>query len=509
MKPRPHYFLATLLPLLLPSFAAAQQSLLDLAAVRQLATAPAAPRTLYVDATAGNDATAARGTANAFTTFGKAYAAAQPGDTIKLRAGDYIEDTEIYINKRVTIEGEQGTRFSTSYVNAGRQFVFGPGSEDSVLRGVEVDGRFQVDAPLINGGAVHVEGISGVTIENCYIHHTRCQAVRITGALGSAYVNNNRIEYFAVGVVVSGFNFAGNVLKAPTNVQVTGNEIRHSILARGTNRGRGINFVFINEGNSPGLPPMTGHLVANNTVEDTKGINTEFYNHGNSKPGFANCRIFGNDLIGPMDMGLSLNGCRKFVVDQNTIRYLTGYPPVIGIELAGTSKSLILLNEVEGAGPDGAVSNACGLTCDGPTASGNTLTGNVVHNCLISAGTANDSPSSTWKNNTFHIPPTGVGFYGHNGHHVVLDGNAFETLGGGPVIMDMAGDDDGFTWRGGTVRGDMHGAYGFVLVLGSSKPGGGTYTNVLVKDVKVELTNGPLNYLNTNAALPGAVFIGN
>ena len=164
---------------------------------------------IYVSPT-GNDATLTGSIDTPYKSINTALAAAQPGATIILRSGIYREGREVRVNKsNITIKSAKGewaiidlTTFDSGK-NEDSGVVFY--AEDEITRGVvtgcklqnvEVKGGFYAvcfDSKW-DWGQAERGGASNIIIEDCILHHSRYDLIKIKPGCDNITIRYNELH---------------------------------------------------------------------------------------------------------------------------------------------------------------------------------------------------------------------------------------------------------------------------------------------------------------------------
>jgi len=167
---------------------------------------------VYVSPT-GNDATANGSKDRPYKSINAALAAAKPGGVVILRGGTYYEHDNVRIRQpNITLKSAKGewavidlplahdpdTRKESSAVR------FDPGSSGSKLQAVEVIGGFYVVCMETKWewGQADRSGVSDIIIEDCILHDSRDDAVKVKPGCENITIRYNEIYH-------SGREFAG------------------------------------------------------------------------------------------------------------------------------------------------------------------------------------------------------------------------------------------------------------------------------------------------------------
>jgi len=176
---------------------------------------------IYVSPTGNN--TTATGTIDApYKSINTALAAAQPGDTVILRGGTYNEGVNVRIRKpNITIKSRKGewaiidlTTFNSGH-NEDSGVYFDVDSSGSKLQNVEVKGGFYAVCTETRwdwGNPANRTGASNIIIEDCILHDSRYDVIKIKPNCNNVTIRYNEIYN-------SGQAFAGKPQNGEDNAE--------------------------------------------------------------------------------------------------------------------------------------------------------------------------------------------------------------------------------------------------------------------------------------------------
>ena len=216
----------------------------------------------------GNDSTATGSIGSPYKSINAALESAEPGDTLILRGGTYCEGVNVRIRvPNITIKSaknEWAVIDLTSYDSGAEEdsgVYFDVDSSGGTLRNVEVIGGFYsvcLETKWDWGDPTDRAGASDITIENCILHDSRYDTVKIKPNCNNVIIRYNEIFN-------SGQAFTGNTPNGEDNAEgidnvngdnmVVQNNYIHDICS---------NAIYAKGGAS-------GVLIENNRIERANG----------------------------------------------------------------------------------------------------------------------------------------------------------------------------------------------------------------------------------------------
>ena len=179
------------------------------------------PNSIYVS-TDGNDAKATGAADAPYKSINAALSSAQPGDTIILRDGIYREGENVRIRTpNITIKSKQGewAIIDLTNYNSGNDedsaVYFDVDSSGGGLQGLEVMGGFYavcMETKWDWGDPADRAGASDIIIEDCVLHNSRYDTIKVKPNCNNITIRNNEIYN-------SGMAFAGNVPNGEDNAE--------------------------------------------------------------------------------------------------------------------------------------------------------------------------------------------------------------------------------------------------------------------------------------------------
>ncbi|MCL1898225.1 MAG: right-handed parallel beta-helix repeat-containing protein [Micrococcales bacterium] len=288
-------------------------------------TNPDPVNSIYVS-TDGEDSTATGSIDAPFGSINTALDAAQSGDTIVLRGGTYKEGTNVRVRlPNITIksrENEWAVIDLTSFDPGNDEdsgVYFDVDASGGRLQGVEVMGGFYAVAmeskwdwgdPADRGGA------SDIVIEDCLLHDSRYDVVKIKPNCDNVVIRNNEIYN-------SGQAFAGNPKNGEDNAEGIDNVNGHWMTVQG-------NYIHDICSNAIyGKGGATGMLVENNVIETAYGAGVmvgfdtspEYFDTTVNPDYFENIEgvVRNNLIVGTGWEGIGLYGSKDAEVYNNTL----------------------------------------------------------------------------------------------------------------------------------------------------------------------------------------------
>ena len=185
------------------------------------ATADDPANGIYVSPT-GNDSTATGSISAPYKSINAALAAARPGDTVILRGGTYREGVNVRIRKaNITIKSKKGewavidlTTFNTGH-NEDSGVYFDVDSSGGKLQSVEVIGGWYAVCTETRwdwGNPSNRSGASNIIIEDCVLHDSRYDVIKIKPNCNNITIRYNEIYN-------SGQAFAGRPKNGEDNAE--------------------------------------------------------------------------------------------------------------------------------------------------------------------------------------------------------------------------------------------------------------------------------------------------
>ena len=187
---------------------------------RYMARHQQASRTIFIDATHGDDANAERGhSQKPFRTLAEAVNAARDGDVIQFHPGVYPQPAGgVTIARPLTIRGP-GARL----LAAGRDhWVLNIAADDVTLDGLEIDGARGDDVAPGTRYSIDSTGHSRIRMLSLYVHGSATGAIRITGNAADCEIRGCRFADNFAGIYTD--MAAGASPPGPTRLIVTNNE---------------------------------------------------------------------------------------------------------------------------------------------------------------------------------------------------------------------------------------------------------------------------------------------
>jgi len=159
---------------------------------------------IYVSPT-GNDATATGSVDRPYKSINTALAAANPGDTIILRGGTYREGVNVRVRKpNITIKSAKGewaiidlTTYNPGH-NEDSGVYFDVDSSGGKLQSVEVVGGYYavcMETKWNWGGSDDYIAASNIIIEDCVLHHSRYDVVKVKPNCMNITIRYNEIHH--------------------------------------------------------------------------------------------------------------------------------------------------------------------------------------------------------------------------------------------------------------------------------------------------------------------------
>jgi parallel beta-helix repeat protein len=236
-----------------------------------------------------------------YPTIQKAIDAANPGDTVYIRIGTYVEN--LHVNKRLTLVGER--------------------KESTVIDG---SGKNQT---IIDVTANNV-AITGLTVQNCQRKAgTSYAGIKVSGR--ACNITSNFVTNTKIGILVTSqeSRISKNVLKS------NGHGIALQLAAKVTVEGNTVS------GNTEGISLSAS---SNNIVVDNRAVNGSFGGHGVTLSSRSlNNTLLANELLRNYH-GLWLSDSSSNLIVNNTI----SDNELLGIELADSSDNTFCHNNIIG-----------------------------------------------------------------------------------------------------------------------------------------------------------------
>ena len=274
----------------------------------------------------GNDSGANGSIDKPYKSINTALAAAKPGDTVVLRGGTYREGINVRIRKpNITIKSAKGewAVIDLTTFNSGRNedsgVYFDVDSSGGRLQGVEVMGGWYAVCTETRwdwGDPANRAGASNLIIEDCVLHDSRYDVIKIKPNCDNITIRNNEIYN-------SGQAFAGRPLNGEDNAEgidnVNGdnmtvqNNYIHDICSTGIYAKGGATDVLI-ENNFIERAYGAGIMVGFDTSPeyfDTK-VNPQYYEN-------IRCTVRNNLIINTGWEGIGLYGSKDARIYNNTM----------------------------------------------------------------------------------------------------------------------------------------------------------------------------------------------
>ena len=303
--------------------------LVAMAVVLGLGGAAAHAETYYVNATRGNDKTAAGTAANqAFRTFARAVRELKPGDTLRIASGIYYEQLALSRagseDKWITVTGDGPTRPVIKNL------------EDAILiTGSYVDLAFVEAASLAEGSAIAIKGAHHVRVANSVARDSGCGGI---GGQATDYLviednvvrgNAQRSPYQCSGISIyqaKAFDTkpgVHNVIRRNLSYANMNLVVDNKISQSGgkTTDGNGIIIDDFRgtQSKTPGAPYAAATLIENNLVFDNGGRGIHVFLSDNvvvrHNTAFMNLRD--KNLMGPRNGELSAVKASGIVMINN------------------------------------------------------------------------------------------------------------------------------------------------------------------------------------------------
>ena len=282
----------------------------------------------------GNDATANGSITAPYKSINSALAAARPGNTIILRGGTYREGVNVRIRvPNITIKsakGEWAIIDLTTY-NAGHNedsgVYFDVDSSGGKLQGVEVVGGYYavcLETRWDWGDPSNRAGASNIIIEDCILHDSRNDVVKVKPNCNNVTIRYNEIynsgrAYVTYSDFTSGERNAEGIDNVNGDKMLVQNNYIHDICS---------NAVYAKGG-------ATDVIIENNRIERAYGAgimvgfdtSPEFFDLTVNSKYYENIRgiVRNNLIINTGWEGIGLYGSRDAQVYNNTIINAVGY----------------------------------------------------------------------------------------------------------------------------------------------------------------------------------------
>ena len=247
---------------------------------------------IYVSPT-GNDSTATGSVDKPYKSINAALAAAKPGDTVILRGGTYREGVNIRIRKpNITIMSAKGewavidlTTYNTGH-NEDSGVYFDVDSSGGKLQRVEVMGGYYavcMETKWNWGGKDDHVAASDIIIEDCVLHHSRYDVVKVKPNCKNITIRYNEIHhsgtaYNGTPAATNGEGNAEGIDNVNGNNMKVQNNYIHDIVGNGIYAKGGATDVLI-ENNRIEVVYGAGVMVGFDTSPEyfDKKVNPQYY----------------------------------------------------------------------------------------------------------------------------------------------------------------------------------------------------------------------------------------
>jgi hypothetical protein len=244
-----------------------------------------------------------------FTTIAAAVEAANPGDTVSVQAGNYVNDF-LDFAKDLTLQASGGQVVMTATTSPpdGKAMITESGSV--TISGFDISG---VSVPDQNGAAVRYQG-GNLTIANSYFHGNQDGLLGAPDPTGSITVDHSEFGFNGGGTGNTHNIYIGEIANFTAtnggNAHITGNVIEQGLHQQ--------NPVILAYGEEGQANPGTDVSIQGNTIVNDAGSNSYvLLNRTTVSPAFVNNSLWGldaNHLGGP----LTSSGT-QFLADRPTV----------------------------------------------------------------------------------------------------------------------------------------------------------------------------------------------
>lgn len=196
-----------------------------------------------------------------FATIGAAIAAADPGDTLLVCPGTYVESVN-FGGKRITLRSLYGPLVTTIDANAADTVVTFAAGEgpNSVLEGFTLqNGRSGFDTPGFgNGGGIRITNASPTVRNNLIVNNRACTGVGVSISFGSPLVEGNTISGNVQSGCSGGIGGGGVSIGGAAGAVIRSNVITQNVLNSAD--GGGISLF------AAGAPIIERNVITDNTA---------------------------------------------------------------------------------------------------------------------------------------------------------------------------------------------------------------------------------------------------
>jgi hypothetical protein len=201
-----------------------------------------------------------------FTTIAAAVEAANPGDTVSVRAGNYINDF-LDFNKDLTLQADGGQVVMTATTSPPDGKAMITESGNVTISGFDVSG---VTVPDQNGAAVRYQG-GNLTIANSYFHGNQDGLLGAPDPTGSITVDHSEFGFNGGGTGNTHNIYVGEIASfTATNSYFHDASVGHEIKSRAANNEITGNRILDNDSTSSysiDLPSSGNARIAGNVIE--------------------------------------------------------------------------------------------------------------------------------------------------------------------------------------------------------------------------------------------------
>jgi parallel beta-helix repeat protein len=315
------------------------------------------------------------------TSIQDAVNAADPGDTIIVHNGLYIEN--VLVNKSLTIRSQNGSAVTTVQANNSADHVFNVTADYVNISGFNVTG-----ATSVGMSGIYLDNVTNCNISNNTASGNR-NGIYLNSSSNNTIANNNAKSNEINGIVILASSNSNNL----TGNNANSNGIRGIFLWGSCNNNTltgnnaSNNTYGINLESSSNYNNLTGNTASNNAY----GINLRFSSNNNT--------LTGNTANSNTYSGIFLYNSRGNNITNNTCTYnglATGYD---GISLVVYSHSNTLMNNTcSSNGADGIYLEQSSNN----NVTSNTCSGNLVNGIHLYLSSNNDISCNWVHHNTDH-----------------------------------------------------------------------------------------------------------